>query len=72
MLVKLVIKEGYSLASAVKQLRLKLSTARFILQKYKQHGTFPMKKFKKSGRMFRDLSEEPQEIEPLPSMEVKP
>lgn len=62
MLINLVTKEGYSIAKAIKKLSLKLTTARFILQKYRESGTFPMKKFKRCARMMRDLPEEPQKM----------
>lgn len=55
MLINLVFKDGYSIARAIKKLNLKLTTARFIIQKYRESGTFPMKHFKKNMRMLRDL-----------------
>lgn len=54
----MVTKEGFSIARAIKKLGLKLTTARFILQKYKESGTYPMKQFKKNSRMLRDLPED--------------
>lgn len=57
MLINMVFKEGYSIARTIKKLSLKLTTARFILQKYKESGTFPMKQFKRNARMLKDLPE---------------
>lgn len=57
MLINLVFMDGYSIARAIKKLNLKLTTARFIIQKYRQSGSFPMKHFKKNLRMLRDLEE---------------
>jgi len=55
MLVKLVLEEGYSIARAIRKLSLRLTTARLIIKNYKENGTFPMRKFKKSGKMLLDL-----------------
>lgn len=57
MLVKLVHNQGESISSTIKKLKIKLTTARLILQKYKETGTFPMRKFKKVGKMLLDLPE---------------
>lgn len=62
MLINLVNDEGYSIARAIKKLNLKLTTARFILQNYKETGSFPMKQFKKNSRMLVDLPEEQEPI----------
>ena len=63
MLINLVFRDGYSIARAIKKLNLKLTTARFIIQKYRESGTFPMKHFKKNMRMLRDLeSNDPSSI----------
>lgn len=56
-LVNMVNNEGYSIARAIKKLNIKLTTARLILQRYKETGTFPMRKFKKVGKMLLDLEE---------------
>lgn len=53
----MVNNEGYSIARAIKKLNIKLTTARLILQRYKETGTFPMRKFKKVGKMLLDLEE---------------
>lgn len=66
MLINMVTKEGFSIARAIKKLGLKLTTARFILQKYKESGTYPMKQFKKNTRMLRDLPDDAS-----PSINVK-
>jgi hypothetical protein len=57
MLVRLVLEEGLSLAHSIKKLKLKLTTARLILHKYKETGAFPMRKFKKMGKMLLDLKD---------------
>jgi transposase len=64
----MVFKEGFSIARAIKKLSLKLTTARFIIQKFKESGTFPMKQFKKNTRMLKDL---PDDELLLPNMKVK-
>jgi transposase len=51
----MVSEEGYSIAKAIKKLNIKLTTARLILQRYKETGKFPMRKFKKVGKMLLDL-----------------
>lgn len=43
----MVIDNDQTIAFAARRLGLKASTARMILNKYKQTGTYPMKKFKK-------------------------
>lgn len=58
----MVNNEGYSIARAIKKLNIKLTTARLILQKYKETGTFPMRKFKKVGKMLLDLEESEDSI----------
>jgi len=45
------------LAHSIKKLKLKLTTARLILHKYKETGAFPMRKFKKMGKMLLDLKD---------------
>jgi transposase len=54
-LVRMVQEEGQSIANSIKKLKIKLTTARLILQKYKETGTYPMRKFKKVGKMMLDL-----------------
>ena len=58
MLVKMVEVEGLSIVASVKRLKIKLTTARLILQKYRKTGTFPMRKFKKVGKMLLDMPDE--------------
>ena len=53
----MINNEGYSIARAIKKLNIKLTAARLILQRYKETGTFPMRKFKKVGKMLLDLEE---------------
>jgi transposase len=48
-LVQLVLKKGVLLTEATQQLGIKTTTARFILNKYKETGAFPRRKFKKKG-----------------------
>jgi len=43
----MTIDEGVSLSKVAKKLKLKLTTARLILKKYKQTGAFPMRNFRK-------------------------
>jgi len=47
LLVKMVLKKGIPLTDVIDQLNIKITTARFILNKYKETGTFPRRKFKK-------------------------
>lgn len=49
-LVQLITEENYTIAKAAKRLGVKASTARMILNKYKQTGEFPMKQFKKGSK----------------------
>ena len=49
-LVKKVIKENIPLREAIEHLGLKLTTARFIINKYKKNGTFPRRKLKRAKR----------------------
>jgi hypothetical protein len=44
-----------SISKAAKRIKIKLTTARLIIKKYKETGTFPMKKFKET---------------PIPSFEI--
>jgi transposase len=44
-LVDLVIEKGYSIGRAAVRLKIKLSTAKMIVKKYKEHGRFFEKKF---------------------------
>jgi transposase len=43
----LIVNEGLTLSKVSKKLKLKLTTARLILKKYKETGAFPMRNFKK-------------------------
>jgi len=43
----MIMNEGFSLSKVSKKLKLKLTTARLILKKYKETGAFPMRNFKK-------------------------
>jgi transposase len=52
-LVKLVLKKGVPIGEAVEELGLKITTARFIINKYKETGTFPRRKFKKRANKGR-------------------
>lgn len=52
-----MIEEQLPISQAIKRLTLKLTTARLILQKYKETGAFPMRKFKKCSRMMQDFAE---------------
>jgi len=47
LLVKMVLNKGVPLADVIGQLNIKVTTARFIIKKYKETGTFPRRKFKK-------------------------
>lgn len=46
----LITEENYTIAKAAKRLGIKASTARMILNKYKETGEFPMKQFKKGSK----------------------
>jgi transposase len=54
LLVKLVLKKGVPIAEAIEELGLKITTARFIINKYKETGTFPRRKFKKRPNKTKD------------------
>jgi len=45
-LVDTVMNVGNSISKTAKKLRIKITTARLIIRKYKNNGTFPMKRFK--------------------------
>lgn len=45
----MIVNEGLSLSKVSKKLKLKLTTARLILKKYKESGDFPMRNFKKKA-----------------------
>jgi transposase len=49
--VQLITEEQYTIAKAAKRLGIKASTARMILNKYKQTGDFPMKQFKRASKI---------------------
>ena len=44
-MVDLVIRKGYSIGRAAVRLKIKLSTAKMIVKKYRDHGCFFEKKF---------------------------
>lgn len=48
LLVKEVLKRGKPLNEIIQNLNIKITTARFILNKYKESGGFPRRKFKKT------------------------
>jgi hypothetical protein len=48
--VKKVLRENIPLGDAIEHLGLKLTTARFIINKYKKNGTFPRRKLKRTKR----------------------
>ena len=50
-LVELVIDKNYSIGRASHRLKLKLSTAKMIIKKYRDHGTFFEKKFLPKGKV---------------------
>ncbi len=50
LLVQYVLEDGFTISKAIKKLGLKLTTARLILQKFKETGEFPMRKFKESSK----------------------
>jgi transposase len=54
-LVKLVLKRGVPISEAIEELGLKITTARFIINKYKETGTFPRRKFKKRASKPKQL-----------------
>ncbi len=56
LLVKLVLKKGVPIGEAIEELGLKITTARFIINKYKETGTFPRRKFKKRASKPKDPS----------------
>lgn len=45
------MEESLTLPQASKRLKIGLATARSILRKYRQLGTFPMKKFRERSLM---------------------
>ena len=50
LLVKKVLKEKVPLKDVIELLGIKLTTARFIINKYQKNGTFPRRKLKRSKR----------------------
>ena len=50
LLVKKVLKEKVPLKDAIEILGIKLTTARFIINKYQKNGTFPRRKLKRGKR----------------------
>jgi hypothetical protein len=57
LLVKKVLKEKVLLKDAIELLGIKLTTARFIINKYKNNGTFPRRKLKRSKRKNDSVNE---------------
>ena len=57
LLVKKVLKEKVLLKDAIELLGIKLTTARFIINKYKKNGTFPRRKLKRSKRKNDSVNE---------------
>ena len=53
----MIINEGLSLSKVSKKLKLKLTTARLILKKYKETGSFPMRNFKKKAEKIEKRDE---------------
>lgn len=49
-LVKEVLKKGKNLTDVIKTLGIKITTARFIINKYKESGSYPCRKFKKNKK----------------------
>ena len=62
----MIMNEGFSLSNVSKKLKLKLTTARLILKKYKETGTFPMRNFKKkitkSEKMDESMAVKEEEV----------
>ena len=57
LLVKKVLKEKVLFKDAIELLGIKLTTARFIINKYKKNGTFPRRKLKRSKRKNDSVNE---------------
>jgi antitoxin component of RelBE/YafQ-DinJ toxin-antitoxin module len=51
------MESNFTIAKASKRLGIKASTARMILNKYKQTGEFPMKQFKNNVNLTSKLEE---------------
>jgi transposase len=45
-----------SISKAAKRIKIKLTTARLIVKKYKETGTYPMKKFKEAVPVQAEIS----------------
>ena len=59
MLVKMVLKEGIPLFDAVEKLGIKVTTARFIINRFRKNGSFPRRKYKRSQQKNnQDLSQD--------------
>ena len=56
----MVKEEGISLSKVSKKLKIKLTTARLILKKYNESGSFPMRNFKSKARKPKNDEEPPQ------------
>ena len=55
-LVKEVLKKGKPLGDVIKDLNIKITTARFIINKYKESGSYPRRKFRKNSANKRKTS----------------
>ncbi len=44
-----MLTDNVSISKAAKRIKIKLTTARLIVKKFKETGTFPMKKFRESA-----------------------
>jgi transposase len=56
--VELVTQKDYIIAKAARRLGIKASTARMIINKFKQTGTYPMKKFRRPASRTPQASEQ--------------
>lgn len=63
-LVKMVLKSRVPISEAIEHLGLKMTTARFIINKYRETGTFPRRKFKKRSQKLTKCKLE--DLEPHP------
>ena len=56
LLVSLVVNEGFTIARAARRVTIRASTARMIINKYKETGTYPIKNFKNPVKSVRIIS----------------
>jgi hypothetical protein len=47
----------------IQDLDIKITTARFIINKYKESGSYPRRKFRKTGNCYRRKEAELQEMQ---------